>query len=173
MYTHVPHECLPSLVFSCLLATGGKPSRERDKSTVTVLVFRVRQAMAEDSRASFSPGISGTHLVFVLVDHRHIYSGDIEVSEKDGGWRSRGRGQETKERREKVGRREGRRRSGGERGGGRRGGRGGGRGQETKERREGGKERRKEEGENDVTKLEVGPSNDGSTSVADYPRPLF
>ena len=32
---------------------------------------------------------------------------------------------------------------------------------------------KEEEGENKVSKLEVGLSNDGGTSVADYPRPLF
>ena len=84
---------------------------------------------------AFSPGISGTHPVFEQADHRHIYSGNIRVSEKGRGWRvegdsgnirvnEKGRGwrvegggEEGDERRkgtgdkeEKVGRREGRRR---------------------------------------------------------------
>ena len=158
MHTHVPHECLLSLVFSCHLATGGKPNREKDKSTVSVLVFRTNlgkpwQRMVEQA---FSPGISGTHQVFVLADHRRIYSGDIGINEKDRGWRvEEWRGEERRGRRG-GGRRGGGRRGGGRRGGGRRGGGGGGRrggkGQETKERRESGKERRKEEGENEVSK---------------------
>ena len=78
---------------------------------------------------AFSPGISGTHLVFVLVDHRHIYSGNIGVSEKGRGWR-------VEEWREKERR-----------------GRRGEEEEDRRRRREGGKERREEEGENEVSKL--------------------
>ena len=48
---------------------------------------------------AFSPGISGTHLVFEQADHRHIYSGNIGVSEKGRGWRVEGGGKEGDERR--------------------------------------------------------------------------
>lgn len=64
---------------------------------------------------AFSPGISGTHLVFEQADHRHIYSGNIRVSEKGRGWRveewrEEERREGTGDEEEKVGRREGRRR---------------------------------------------------------------